>query len=182
MVPADLQTIYDFTPVYKSGAGQGQTVILLERTDLYSNNDYYTFRQTFGLNAYRNSKFSVVHPGGCADPGVITGDDGEASVDVEWAAAAAPGADIELASCADSSTNFGPFIALQSLIDQPNRPSIVSLSYGGPESEQGLRAIYISTSYTSKPLRKVSRYLFQPAIRGRLAIARTIPTPTTASM
>ena len=137
VVPADLQTIYDFTPVYKSGAGQGQTVILLERTDLYSNADYTTFRKTFGLNAYKNSKFSVVHPGGCVDPGVIVGDDGEAAVDVEWAAAAAPGADIELASCKDSSTDFGPFIALEALLDEPHRPSIVSLSYGGPESEQG---------------------------------------------
>jgi subtilase family serine protease len=137
VVPADLQTIYDFTPVYKSGAGQGQKVILLERTDLYSNADYFTFRKTFGLDKYKNSKFSVVHPGGCADPGVLVGDDGEAAVDVEWAAAAAPAADIELASCADTSTNFGPFIALQNLIDRPNRPAIVSLSYGGPESEQG---------------------------------------------
>ncbi|MGA9717194.1 MAG: S53 family peptidase [Acidobacteriaceae bacterium] len=160
VVPADLQTIYDFTPVYRSGAGQGQTVILLERTDLYSNNDYYTFRQTFGLDAYRNSKFSVVHPGGCTDPGVITGDDGEASVDVEWAAAAAPGANIELASCADSSTNFGPFIALQSLIDRPNRPSIVSLSYGGPESEQGAAGnLYVYQLYQQAAAEGISVFV-----------------------
>jgi subtilase family serine protease len=137
VVPADLATIYDYNPLFRSGnAGQGQTVVLLERTDLFSNADYTTFRKTFGLNAY-NSKFSVVHPGGCTDPGVIVGDDGEAAVDVEWAAASAPAANIELASCEDTSTNFGPFIALQALLEQRNRPSIVSLSYGGPESEQG---------------------------------------------
>ena len=138
LVPADLETIYDFNPLYKSGtAGQGQTVILLERTDLFSNNDYFTFRKTFGLDAYKSSKFSVVHPGGCKDPGVLVGDDGEAAVDVEWAASAAPGADIELASCADTNTNFGPLIALQALLDQRNRPAIVSLSYDGPESGEG---------------------------------------------
>jgi subtilase family serine protease len=137
LVPADLATIYDYNPLYRSGnAGQGQTVVLLERTDLFSNADYTTFRKTFGLSAYKNSKFSVVHPGGCMDPGVV-GDDGEAAVDVEWAAASAPAADIELASCADTSTNFGPFITLQALLEQRNRPAIVSLSYGGPESEQG---------------------------------------------
>jgi subtilase family serine protease len=138
LVPADLATIYDYNPLYRSGnAGQGQTVVLLERTDLFSNADYTTFRQTFGLSAYKNSKFSVVHPGGCTDPGVLVGDDGEAAVDVEWAAASAPAADIELASCADTATNFGPFIALQALLEQRNRPAIVSLSYGGPEADQG---------------------------------------------
>ena len=138
LVPADLATIYDYNPLYRSGnAGQGQTVVLLERTDLFSNADYTTFRKTFGLSAYKNSKFSVVHPGGCTDPGVLVGDDGEAAVDVEWAAASAPAADIELASCADTSTNFGPFIALQALLEQRNRPAIVSLSYGGAEADQG---------------------------------------------
>ncbi len=138
LVPADLATIYDYKPLYRSGnAGQGQTVVLLERTNLFSNADYTTFRKTFGLNAYKNSKFSVVHPGGCQDPGVLVGDDGEAAVDVEWAAASAPAANIELASCADTATDFGPFIALEALLEQRNRPAIVSLSYGGPESEQG---------------------------------------------
>jgi subtilase family serine protease len=138
VVPADLATIYDYNPLFRSGnAGQGQTVVLLERTDLFSNADYTTFRKTFGLSAYKNSKFSVVHPGGCTDPGVIVGDDGEATVDVEWAAASAPAANIELASCQDTSTDFGPFIALEALLEQRNRPAIVSLSYGGPESEQG---------------------------------------------
>jgi subtilase family serine protease len=160
VVPADLQTIYDFTPAYKSGAGQGQTVILLERTDLYSNADYTTFRKTFGLNAYKSSKFSVVHPGGCVDPGVVVGDDGEAAVDVEWAAAAAPGANIELASCADSSTNFGAFIALQSLIDERHRPAIVSLSYGGPESEQGAAGnLYVYQLYQQAAAEGVSVFV-----------------------
>jgi subtilase family serine protease len=141
VVPADLATIYDYKPLFRSGnAGQGQTVVLLERTDLYSNADYTTFRKTFGLDAYKSSKFSVVHPGGCKDPGVLVGDDGEATVDVEWAAASAPAANIELASCADTgdaNANFGPYVALQALLEQWNRPAIVSLSYGGPESEQG---------------------------------------------
>jgi subtilase family serine protease len=137
VVPADLATIYDYNPLFRSGnAGQGQTVILLERTNLFSNADYTTFRKTFGLNAFK-SNFSVVHPGGCTDPGVVVGDDGEASVDVEWAAASAPAADIELASCKDTSTDFGPFIALQALLEQRTRPAIVSLSYGTPEADEG---------------------------------------------
>jgi hypothetical protein len=138
VVPADLATIYDYNPLFRSGnAGQGQTVVLLERTDLFSNADYTTFRKTFGLNAY-NSKFSVVHPGGCKDPGVIVGDDGEATVDVEWAAASAPAANIELASCQDTSTDFGPFIALEALLEQRNRPAIVSLSQNEEFADNGI--------------------------------------------
>jgi subtilase family serine protease len=161
LVPADLQTIYDFNPVYQSGtAGQGQTVILLERTNLYSNNDYYTFRKTFGLDKYKNSKFSVVHPGGCSNPGVLVGDDGEAAVDVEWAAAAAPGANIELASCADTATNFGGFTALEGLLDQKKRPSIVSLSYGEAEAYLGASFnLYIYQLYQQAAAEGISVFI-----------------------
>jgi len=131
VVPADLETIYNFNPVYKSGVtGKGQTVVVIEDTDLYSNQDYATFRKTFGLDKYKNSTFSVVHPGGCTDPGVVIGDDSEAVIDAEWAAAAAPDANIVLASCADTTENFGGFIALQGLVDSHNPPAIVSISYG----------------------------------------------------
>ncbi len=138
LVPADLATIYNFNPTFRSGvAGKRQSVVLIEDTDLYNDNDYYTFRKTFGLNAYKDSTFSVVHPGGCADPGVLVGNDFEATIDVEWSAAAAPDADIVLASCADTETNFGGFIALQSMIESRTPPAIVSISYGECEAALG---------------------------------------------
>ncbi len=138
LVPADLATIYNFNPVYRSGLmGKGQSIVLIEDTDLYSNADYATFRHTFGLNAYKDSTFSVVHPGGCADPGVLVGNDFEAAVDVEWAAASAPDASIVLASCADTQTNFGGFIALQSLLESRTPPAIISISYGECEAALG---------------------------------------------
>ena len=134
VAPADLETIYNFNPVYKSGVtGKKETVVVIEDTDLYSNQDYATFRKTFGLDGYKNSTFSVVHPGGCTDPGV-NGDDSEAVIDAEWAAAAAPDANIVLASCADTTDNFGGFIALQGLVDSHTPPAIVSISYGTCEA------------------------------------------------
>lgn len=138
VAPADLATIYNFNPVYKSGVtGKGETVIVIEDTNLYSNQDYATFRKTFGLDIYKNSSFSVVHPGGCTDPGVQVGNDFEATIDAEWAAAAAPDANIVLASCDDTTDNFGGFIALQSLVDSHAPPAIVSISYGICEVELG---------------------------------------------
>jgi subtilase family serine protease len=160
VVPADLATIYDFNPTFKAGtAGQGQTVYLLERTNLYSNNDYTTFRKTFGLNAYK-SAFSVEHPGGCVDPGVIVNDDSEAAVDVEWAAAAAPAANIVLASCKDTATTFGGFVALQALADAKNHPTIVSLSYGEPEGDLGAGGnLYIYQLYQQAAAEGISVFV-----------------------
>src|ERR1039457_105045 len=93
-----------------------------------------------------------VHPTGtggtCTDPGV-NADDGEAAIDVEWASAAAPNAAIELASCADTSTNFGGFIALQNLLSESGTPpAIVSISYGEAETALGATSnAYISSLY-----------------------------------
>jgi subtilase family serine protease len=108
MVPADLATIYNLNPLFAAGySGQGQTIVVIEDSDLYKTSDWTTFRSVFGLaSAYPQGSLSQVHPGNCTDPGV-NGADGEAVIDVEWSSAAAPSAAIELASCADSATAFG---------------------------------------------------------------------------
>ena len=138
VVPDDLHTIYNFTPVYKSGiTGKGQTLVVIEDTDVYSTGDWDVFRSTFGLTKYKQGSFTQVHPGGCMDPGDVVGNDGEAILDAEYASAAAPNAKIVLASCADSQTTFGGLLAMQSLINQPLPPPIISISYGECESELG---------------------------------------------
>ena len=120
VAPGDLATIYDFTPLFNAGyAGQGQVIAVAESTNLYSNADWTTFRNTFSLNAYSTGKLQVVHPapaggGACGNPGV-TGDDGEAALDSEWASAAAPAATIMLASCASTGATDGVFIAIHNL-------------------------------------------------------------------
>jgi subtilase family serine protease len=138
VVPADLATIYDFNPLFGAGySGQGQTIVVIEDTDVYSTADWTTFRTTFGLaSTYPEGSLSQVNPADCTDPGVNS-DDVEAAVDVEWASAAAPNAAIELASCANTTT-FGGFIALQNLLNESGTPpAIVSISYGECEAESG---------------------------------------------
>ncbi len=141
LAPTDLATIYNLNPLFTKGySGQGQTIVLIEDTDVYSTNDWDTFRSTFGLSTYPSGSFTQVHPNStgnaCTDPGT-TGNDGEATLDVEWASAAAPSASIELASCADTATNFGGFIALQNLLNSSTPPTIVSISYGESETNDG---------------------------------------------
>lgn len=138
VVPDDLHTIYNFEPAFKDGVtGKGQTVVVIEDTDVYSLKDWAVFRDTFGLSKYKKASFSQIHPGGCKDPGVVVPDDGEAILDAEYASAAAPNAAIVLASCRNTGTTFGGLLAIQSLINEPVPPSVISLSYGECEAELG---------------------------------------------
>ena len=146
VVPADLATIYNLNPLFAKGySGQGQTIVVIEDTDVHSTSDWTTFRSTFGLSTYAGT-FSTTHPApqsganNCTDPGVIANTDAEAIIDAEWASAAAPSAAIQLASCADTFTTFGGLIALQNLINADSPPALVSISYGECEAENGSSA------------------------------------------
>jgi subtilase family serine protease len=157
VVPADLATIYNLNPLFGEGiSGQGQTVVVIEDADVTngSNNaDWKTFRSTFGLSGYAAGSLTQVHPaptgGGsnCAAPGVNS-NDVEATLDMEYASAAAPSAAIELASCADTGATFGGLIAMQNIINASGTPpAIMSVSYGECEAENGAgaNAAYNST-------------------------------------
>ena len=150
LVPADLATIYNLTPLFTAHlTGTGQTVVVIEDTNLVSNADWSAFRSTFGLNQWGAGSLTTVHPTGsnrCQSPGV-NGDDVEAALDVEWASAAAPNAAIVLASCADTYTTFGGLLALQNLVNSTQPPAIVSISYGECEAYNGAasNAAYRST-------------------------------------
>ncbi len=142
VAPEDLATIYDLNPLFAAGySGQGQTIAVIESSDLYSTADWNTFRDTFGLTvAYPTGSMAQVHPSGsggnnCADPGT-TGAEVEATLDAEWASAAAPSAMIEVASCADTATP-GIVIALENLINEATPPAIVSTSYISSEAQIG---------------------------------------------
>jgi subtilase family serine protease len=145
LVPDDLATIYDFTPLFTKGiTGQGQKVVVIEDTDLYSSEDWTTFRKTFGLTQYSSGSLTTEHPAppsganNCPSPGVNS-DDFEAILDVEWATAAAPNAAIVVAACADT-TSFtsGLFTAIQNLVNASSTPAIMSLSYGICEAYNGV--------------------------------------------
>ena len=156
VVPADLATIYNLNPLFSAGiSGQGQTIVLIEDTDVFTAADWGTFRSTFGLSSYTSASFTQLHPpappsqpgNNCGAPGVISPNDAEAILDAEWASASAPSAAIEMAACADTATTFGGLIALQNLINASSAPpSIMSISYGQCETVNGAAA---NASYNS---------------------------------
>jgi hypothetical protein len=132
VTPADLATIYNFNPLFSAGTtGQGQTIYLIEDTDLYTNADWTTFRSTFGIPvaSYPSASLTTVNPGNCAHD--VNGDDGEAILDAEYASAGAPGAAIVIASCENL------LLAIQNVVNGANPPAIMSISYGFCESGNG---------------------------------------------
>ena len=148
LVPADLATIYNLNPLFAAGySGQGQTIVVIEDTNVFSTSDWNTFRSTLGLSSYSSASYSTVYPAppsgtnNCSNPGVVAPNDGEAILDAEWASAAAPSAAIEMATCADSVTTFGGLIAVQNLINASSQPpAIMSISYGQCETQNGASA------------------------------------------
>ncbi len=146
VVPADLAMIYDLNPAFAAGyTGEGQTIALLEDTDLYNTADWTTFRSVLGLSTYTSGSFKTINPApakgtsNCSDPGVTEADD-EAALDAEWSSAAAPNATIVLATCADTTTTSGVLIAEQNLVNASHPPQIISDSYGFCEAENGAAA------------------------------------------
>jgi subtilase family serine protease len=143
LVPADWQTIYNISPLYRAGIyGQGQTIVVVEDTNSYGT-DFTTYQTTFGLNKYGGSLVTV-HPNSasnCTNPGTNSADS-EADLDVEMVAAIAPGATVELASCSDGSgnSNFGGLIAVENLVSAGTPPAVISMSYGECEATNGATA------------------------------------------
>jgi subtilase family serine protease len=138
VTPADFATIYNLTPAWNAGyRGAGQTIAVLEDS-LINAPDVATFRKQFGLTQYAGT-FTQTAPAGshpCTSPGV-TSDADEATLDAQWAGSTAPDANIILAACADTRTQFGGLTALQNLLVARSVPKIVSLSYGECEAEMG---------------------------------------------
>ncbi|MBB6187586.1 protease pro-enzyme activation domain-containing protein [Rhodanobacter sp. MP7CTX1] len=151
VVPADFNKIYNVEPLWAKPTpirGAGQTVAVLERTDVQPA-DIATFRSAFlpadaqGVVSYVNPPSELASPPvdvpgiqddtTCSDPG-LNGDEPEAALDAEWIGAAAPDANILFASCDDSnSPEFGPFTAAINLLNSPDGtppPPVFSLSYG----------------------------------------------------
>jgi subtilase family serine protease len=143
-VPADVATIYDLNPAFAAGyTGKGQTIAVVEDSDLYNTADWTTFRRVFGLSSYTSGSFNTINPAppsgtsNCSDPGAISSDD-EATLDAEWSSAAAPDAAIVLAACADTNTTSGVLIAAQNLVNASTPPQIISDSYGFCEAANGV--------------------------------------------
>jgi subtilase family serine protease len=135
VVPFDFATIYNLLPLWNQGfTGKGVTIALVEVSSLANPGDWSTFRQTFGLSRFGQGNFKQVFPK-CQDPGQ-NGSEFEAALDIEWASATAPDANIVLAACPSSATTFGLDLAILNLLETAT-PDIISDSFGLCETISG---------------------------------------------
>ncbi|MBV9572345.1 MAG: S8/S53 family peptidase [Alphaproteobacteria bacterium] len=162
VVPEDLATIYNLDPLFASGlSGEGQTIAVLEDSNVGNPDDWSTFRKAFGLSRFHKGSLALVHPQGaqaCDDPG-INGAESDATLNAQWASASAPNAAIIVASCRDG-VQFGGFLAMENLINGEDVPGVMSLSYSHGEAwigEVGNR--YIASLYQQAAAEGVSIFV-----------------------
>ena len=135
VAPGDFAVIYDVNSLYAAGIdGTGQMIAVMGQSDLYSDgsgasSDITAFRSASGLSV--NPPQVILIPG-ASDPGVVSGDIGEASLDVEWAGAVARNATIIYVNGGSG----GVLKALQYAIANNTAP-VISISYGLCEADWG---------------------------------------------
>jgi pseudomonalisin len=131
LVPGDFATIYDLAPLYAASTdGTGYSIAIAGRSNI-NLSDVQTFRSQFGLPAKTPQ---VIVNGN--DPGIVSGDQDEASLDVEWAGAVARGATVQFVVSASTSASDGIALSSQYIVNQ-NLAPVMSLSYGECEASQG---------------------------------------------
>ncbi|GAC1635434.1 MAG: hypothetical protein NVS9B14_12670 [Candidatus Acidiferrum sp.] len=148
--PADFAKIYNVPnglnvkPAVADGTGQ--SIAIVARSNV-NPQDVADFRSIFGLPSLTlvNSlsgctgavpQFCVILNG--ADPGLVSGDEGEADLDVEWSGAVAPGATIKFVVSESEQTDAvdGVDASAVFIVDNNVAP-VMSESFGSCEAFQG---------------------------------------------
>ena len=126
--PVQIADLYGFPP----GDGAGETIALIELGGGFTPADLTTYFK--GLNVAPPKVTAVaVDSGRNAPTRDASGPDGEVMLDIEVAGALAPGARIAVYFAPNTDQGFLDAVT-QAIHDQTLKPSIVSISWGGPES------------------------------------------------
>jgi hypothetical protein len=131
LAPSDYGTIYDINPLYTAGInGTGESIAILARSNIYLS-DMASFRSFAALSA--NAPQIVITN---TDPGIVSGDTVETTLDTEWSGAVAPNATVKVIVSASTISADG--IDLSALYAVSNNVApVISLSYGSCEAFMG---------------------------------------------
>jgi kumamolisin len=135
-LPTQVAKLYDFPA---SVNGQGQCIAIIELGGGYKIGDLNAYFQQFGI---KTPKITAISVGGAhnSPTGDGNGPDGEVMLDIEVAGAVAPGAQIAVYFA--KNTDAGFLQAINTAIhDQVRKPSVVSISWGGPEASWTSQAL-----------------------------------------
>jgi kumamolisin len=133
--PVQVGQLYGFPAGAKAA---GQTIGIIELGGGYRTADLTTYFKGLGLPVPAITTVSV---GGAKNtPGTANGADGEVMLDVEVCAAIAVGAKIVVYFAPNTDQGFTDAITT-AVHDAVNKPSVVSISWGGPESSWTAQAM-----------------------------------------
>jgi hypothetical protein len=132
LAPSDFSKIYNATALYQAGIdGRGQSIAIVGRSNI-NLSDIEIFRIAFGL-PMNNPTIIVDGP----DPGnLFWGEEAEADLDVEWAGAIAPAANIKFVVSSSTNTTDGVDLSAIYIVDN-NLAPVMSTSFGMCESSLG---------------------------------------------
>ncbi|MDR5838335.1 S53 family peptidase [Caballeronia sp. LZ034LL] len=133
--PVDLARLYDFP----DGDGAGQCIAIIELGGGYRDSDLSAYFKKLGVKAPTVISVGVDNAKN-APTGNPNGPDGEVTLDIEIAGAIAPGARIAVYFAPNSDAGFVDAVN-RALHDSSNQPSVISISWGGPESNWSSQSI-----------------------------------------
>lgn len=136
--PPDVARLYDFP---QGLDGSGQCIAIIELGGGYRSSDLNAYFRSLNLPTPKVTAVSV--DGGRNSPSLPWSADAEVMLDIEIAGAVAPGAAIAVYFAPNSEQGFVDAINA-AVHDRVNRPSVISISWGAPESDwsaQGLQAM-----------------------------------------
>jgi kumamolisin len=126
--PPQVAKAYDY-PTTVNGAGQ--CIALIELGGGFEESDIETYFGQLGITP--PTVVAVPVDGGTNSPGDPNGADGEVALDIQVAGSIAPGARIAVYFTPNTNQGFQDAISA-AIHDTTNKPSVISISWGGPES------------------------------------------------
>jgi kumamolisin len=126
--PPQVAKAYDY-PATVNGAGQ--CIALIELGGGFEESDIETYFGQLGITP--PTVVAVPVDGGANSPGDPNGADGEVALDIQVAGSIAPGARIAVYFTPNTNQGFQDAISA-AIHDTTNKPSVISISWGGPES------------------------------------------------
>ena len=128
--PPQVGQLYDFPA---GATGQGQTIGIIELGGGYAQSDLNTYFSVLGISPAPTVSAVSVDGAQNQPTGSTDGPDAEVMLDIEVAGAVAPGAKIVVYFAPNTDAGFLDAIN-QAVDDKQNNPSVISISWGGPES------------------------------------------------
>ena len=133
--PSQLAALYNFP----AGTGQDECIAIVELGGGYRTTDLQRYFTGLNVSQPRVLAASVDH-GKNHPTGSGNGPDGEVMLDIEVAGAIAPDAKIVVYFAPNTDAGFLDAIAA-AIHDTTNKPSVISISWGGPESNWTAQAM-----------------------------------------